>query len=648
MGDFFADLHGGGIRFPDAKFNQNGPLPPTSSPDVHYTTSKINDTSALLSGIDAYEYARDKYISDDIAYQNIPVKIQKIIPEISLPSSINTATDQWVKVTHPVDDGDLAFVLKVRESLGSVMRGENYFQRNGLGRAVDCIVNLPTVNYILRGLQSPCTNPAWDHFLAQFGTNLRRQDFQNRRSGMRQTACELFVRDCIAPLGVVIASEKQGGQHEGTNSAVDWAVNFVATICVDGFNENMVNLWRRCGVSAGDQLMLIVTAAGLVNDKVAPKLTKPPATSNLTHYYRNRVSQTFEHDAEGDLFELVPTTDRECDKGHVFRIANFADRFHTRTVSIGMWHVATSQVMSNMAGNTTSRVNFSHTRGMSAYRDDMQNVEAAALLQCTVCPVWQPTEHQQVAVHVFNHRQNGMQNHGIPAAANAFRVHNRATFGTRFAWQEPTYTGLCSKLQAMQRAHGGDPEVQRMFQGRSAHDLAIDMLAHVYDPEQGFIEVSADGQSAQFTRKFYDALGAGAGATASAAGAAVEARPVATAAKVPLFQQVAARSAGAAPALDDIAARAEQPLPGPGSKRKVSGAAGAAAEAPEPASAPALQPASAPASAPAPEPASVAGGRKAAGGKPGKQALAAAAESDDAATALENSAVRKVGDRVKL
>jgi hypothetical protein len=538
MSGLFSNLNSGNIQFPDAKINQNGPLPPTSSPAVHYTTSKINNTDRLLSGINAYDYGDHKYTSDDIAYQNIPVKVQKIIPEVKLPGASNEG-DNWIKITHPVDDGDLAFVLKIKNSKGSVMKDHAYFERNQMGRAIDCIVNLPTINYILRGFQTTYTNnTAWEYFLGLFDTDIDITDFQSADQFTRQMACELFVRDHIVPFGVVIGSENQGGQHEGTNMAVDWPVNFVATICVDGFNENMVNLWRRCQVGAGDQLMLLLTHAEL-DDAVSPTM-RPRAdqTCNLNHYYKARVSQKF-MTWDAKAFQLVPTTNRECDKGKIFRCADVNPPAGTRGPSLGMWHIATSQIMSNMVGSNISRVNFAQTSGMSSYIDDMQNVTAGALVQATVCPVWQPTLHAEYMSKIFKFHKTGGFRPGDVAVRDWIRImwtrHNRPTFGAKLDTTGNHYNGLFTNV------------VKQCNNNKTtAHNTTIAILAHVIrNPD--YVSFRCDSvtkqRHMQFTQKAHDLIN---GVQASApitntTSAVVNTRKPA----VPLFQQVAAQQKAA-------------------------------------------------------------------------------------------------------
>ncbi|KAJ1465417.1 hypothetical protein T484DRAFT_3637357 [Baffinella frigidus] len=65
---------------------------------------------------------------------------------------------------------------------------------------------------------------------------------------------EELIRDHFRPLGVVIGSEKQGGQHQGSNTAVTWPVAFIVTISINGKNENLCNYWRGMNISSGSEL----------------------------------------------------------------------------------------------------------------------------------------------------------------------------------------------------------------------------------------------------------------------------------------------------------------------------------------------------------------------------------------------------------
>jgi hypothetical protein len=551
MSNIFGDINNGNIKMPDAKFNSNGPLPPTSNPDVHFTGAKINATSALLKGVDAYDYGDHKYTSDDIAYQNIPVKIQKIIPQVKLPSSIDQSQEDWLTMSHPIDDGDLAFVLKLKHHKHEVMKNLQYFEKNNMGRAVDCIVNLSTINYLLRGLQTPfATNQTWHTFLSFFDSGLNKKMFEADDVMIRQTACDIFVRDCIAPLGVVIGSEKQGGQHENTNRAVDWPVNFVATICIDGFNENMVNIWRRCQLGAGDQLMLALSRPRATTCKIGPTMLTSDTSwvCNLNHYYKSRTSQKFQK-LSGDVYQLVPTTNRECDKGAMLREKHLLPINNQQANMLGMWHIATSQIMSNMVGTSSSRVNFCQTSGMTSYMDDMQNLSSGALLQSTVCPVWEPALHSQTTKKIFDMAVKSYLQTTNPTNAarrqqvkTLHRTHHVTYFGSQMA---------AAPLNSFSAVH----DIVKKKLGpkgcsQKAYDDAI-LLASTFMCDPSFVACNESGL-VHFTTEAHEYLrptNATTNTNNTVNTAAVIHKPV-----IPLFQQIATKPKISATAVDVPAA----------------------------------------------------------------------------------------------
>ena len=57
------------------------------------------------------------------------------------------------------------------------------------------------------------------------------------------------AHDYTRPLGVVIGSDRQGGQHQGRvgGRGVDVPVDYTVTILVDGLCHNMLNLWPTSG-----------------------------------------------------------------------------------------------------------------------------------------------------------------------------------------------------------------------------------------------------------------------------------------------------------------------------------------------------------------------------------------------------------------
>jgi hypothetical protein len=288
MGDFFANLRSG-IQFPQVIMNQQGPLPGMGGlpRPLHDTADgRINYNSSLLGDLTPYAYGEPGYLSSQTAYLNIPHKIQKIVPEVFLPEG-RMIHSGIIGLSHPVDDGDLAFTLRLdRNSLfcTGVRSGS---RRAATGTAIDPLINLATVNYILAGVQMEAfTNPA-------LGTSLWRELLQNldpRRFGELTKGGEPcvvslddiihIVKHCIRPFGIVRGSEKQGGQNEATASPATWPVCFVASVTLDGKESNVMNLWHHLSFSAGEDLVL-----GL-------KLM-PLRSYTLNHYYKGIKQQSF-------------------------------------------------------------------------------------------------------------------------------------------------------------------------------------------------------------------------------------------------------------------------------------------------------------------------------------------------------------------
>ena len=255
MSDFFAGVNG--ARFPDVVMNK-GPLPgmgglPTPLHDT--VDGRINYNSSLLGDLEPYAYGEPGYLSSQNSYLNIPHKIQKIVPFLFLPNP--DGTDSF-RLNHPIDDGDIAFALRLDRN-SEVCGGLNSksVQRYGLGTAIDPMINLCTLNYLLAGVQlcTPVPNlrEKWDrllHYLdaSRFaGDNTREYDFAD---------LQRIVRHLIRPFGIAHGSEKQGGQHEGSLSSVTWPVSFVISLTLDGKDANMINIWHKHDVEAGSDLVL--------------------------------------------------------------------------------------------------------------------------------------------------------------------------------------------------------------------------------------------------------------------------------------------------------------------------------------------------------------------------------------------------------
>jgi len=291
MGDFFGGLRSG-IQFPQVVMNQ-GPLPSSGglpAPLHEQADARINYGSSLLGDLTPYAYGEPGYLSSQNAYLNIPHKIQKIVPVVFLPEAKCPARDV-VDLSHPIDDGDIAFVLRLnRNSMFCTGLKNGSMRRAGLGTAVDPFINLCTLNYILSGMQLGVTDDAsnlWVELLqnldeARFGKQGGAgRSYADAANPVNLNDIVHVVRHCIRPFGVTRGSEKQGGQDEATSSPATWPVSFVVSLTIDGKESNVLNIWHHHDMSAGSDLVLRL------------KLM-PIRQYTLNHYYKGVKRQAWD------------------------------------------------------------------------------------------------------------------------------------------------------------------------------------------------------------------------------------------------------------------------------------------------------------------------------------------------------------------
>ena len=111
MSKFFAQL-GSNISLPNANINGSGPLPTSLSGPAGINgdpDNRINFNSELL----AHAYGPGKgRMGRDRNYQQIPHRIQKIIPKLFLPYADIGNAHAVVALSHSVDQGYVAFILQ--------------------------------------------------------------------------------------------------------------------------------------------------------------------------------------------------------------------------------------------------------------------------------------------------------------------------------------------------------------------------------------------------------------------------------------------------------------------------------------------------------------------------------------------------------
>ena len=408
------------MRNPDVVINGNGnstALFPTKTADVRFPTSRFNHQDTLLSGLVPYNYGRGSRVSDDISYQTTPHKIQKIIPQIFLPSAVSAFGPDDILLSHGVDDGDLAFTIRMVHNNPTCMKDFDFFAKQKIPRTVDPIVNIATVNYILRGLQTDMGENAtnWKSFLRSTGWPMHEDTygFHEFKGGPYQYRnVSMFVQDYIRPLGVVIGSDRQGGQHQGGQGGkgVDFPVDYTVTMLVDGVCDNMLNLWQRTEIRAGDDLMLALCGCAMVDHAMQQEhsdvdinVQKGPlgphfsageggpgvnasmyapvladTTYVLNHWAQGTVKAMFSNHPNL-LYELVPTTSSEIDEGYFL-----GDDRRNR----GLWHIARSQAHARGVVGGVSMASATKL-SMQTFRNDHVNLMAGGgIIQATIAPVW--------------------------------------------------------------------------------------------------------------------------------------------------------------------------------------------------------------------------------------------------------------------
>ena len=414
MSDFFAGVNG--ARFPDVVMNK-GPLPgmgglPTPLHDT--ADGRINYNSTLLGDIEPYAYGEPGYLSSQTSYLNIQHKVQKLVPYLFLPQTDGTEN---FRLDHPIDDGDIAFTLRLdRNSEICSGLSNKSMMRAGLGMAIDPMINLCTVNYLLAGVQI-CTTindtsfrRKWDQLLHYL--DARRFD-GNHTAQYNFADLKNIVRRLIRPFGIAHGSEKQGGQHEGSYSPVTWPVNFVISLTLDGKDANLVNIWHKHDVEAGQDMVLRLKAVPI-----------PPGNKyTLNHWHKNLVQKAFNtntmhlaQQANGNrpithVWQLVPDIfSMEHDSLTPDVLAGLPASFQPAGdycwQQEGYWHIARSQVHARAYGLE------------EYYYNDMANNLRTAHIDVTFQPTFYAMPYRD-----FGH-QNGESYDVVPAPPAAQNVFN--------------------------------------------------------------------------------------------------------------------------------------------------------------------------------------------------------------------------------
>ena len=319
MSDFFAGVTG--FKFPDTLRNK-GPLPsvvggPAGSngtPDA-----VINGSSSLLSNITPYAKGESARMGSDSNYQQIPWRMQYIIPQLFIPSF--SVHEPSIAVTHAVDQGDIAFRLYTKDRPWFTSNTSAHVSLRPA--ALVCFGNLDIVNYILASLQHS-DSPTWDALRAHLVYSRDEPLSYNKFKAIQR-----LVRQNFTPHGICAGSEHQGGKHEGSQMPIQpgRAVNFVTTMTVDGKNEDLVNYWYGQDLSAGDTLLFTLEeqTPQQINDR----------QYQMTRYYKQPVRSSIHlPDTAGRTWQLVAHVHSVMDKLPIPEMIPFDYRV------AGYWRIA--------------------------------------------------------------------------------------------------------------------------------------------------------------------------------------------------------------------------------------------------------------------------------------------------------------------
>ena len=379
----------------------SGPLPPQGglpAPLHDVADSRINYGNTLLGNLDPYAYGEPGYLSSQQGYQNHPHRMQKFIPSIHLPTARVGTTDTFC-VSHPVDDSDVAFCVKLdrRSIFASGGNPNSHVRANKsmVGTSVDPFINLPTLNYILAGLQICLTpggnNSKWNDLLLALDS----ERFKNVTENLSFSEIVHIVQNRVFPYGIVRGSEKQGGQNETGYSPATWPVGFIAAMVIDGKDRNINNYWHYKSVDAGDDLVF----------RLAPVQIKDCHHYTLNHYYKSIQRQNFFGDLvsqnhtglspDNYIWQLVPdkfTLDLDTKYGGGYdKVDNLTfvsnkggmwSQKETHRIKeyvwqhTGYWHIARAQVMVGSYGEN------------DYYFNDLSHAMFVNHLEVTFSPTW--------------------------------------------------------------------------------------------------------------------------------------------------------------------------------------------------------------------------------------------------------------------
>ncbi|EKX32207.1 hypothetical protein GUITHDRAFT_121630 [Guillardia theta CCMP2712] len=344
-------------------------------------------TTRCWGGITPYVYGDSARLSTQTSYLNVPYRIQKIVPEIMLPP-IGDGKGM-VRISHAVDYGDIAWSLRLRSvqnTLGVTVKAAEGVKDSGTH--LTAFINLPTLNYILFGLQhvwrrvrlddwTPSLSDAqWRNFLMDIlGQTVSNSDFKVFKDREIRDVLAIFL-NAVVPFGVCAGSEKQGGMHEVGMSPVMLAVNHVTSMNVEGHTKDLINYWRHIELNSGDRLCFRLGMMPMPNDT-------PLLTATLNHFYKRIIKVDFTPcmivggEIDRDFFVIIPDVMPYRVDLRKLSMDPSSVEYEKLQQSKSVWYVGTTQQHYKMMFGMNA---------MHYFLDD-EVFMRGALLQANFCPM---------------------------------------------------------------------------------------------------------------------------------------------------------------------------------------------------------------------------------------------------------------------
>ena len=167
-----------------------------------------------MSGITLYAYEPGQgRMGSDRNYQQIPHRIQKIVPQIFLPYANESNSQLCLALSHAVDQGDVAFILQTSR-MQSLIYDRNTMRDASMTNLQipghTAFINISTVNYLLASLQRLTAKSL---NCASWAVLARDLGYRYKLGHQRVNLLEL-VSTRLLPFGICAGSENQGGKHE--------------------------------------------------------------------------------------------------------------------------------------------------------------------------------------------------------------------------------------------------------------------------------------------------------------------------------------------------------------------------------------------------------------------------------------------------